>query len=104
MQGSGDKRRGLENNTEKVAFEKFTMEVVFHGRYEEEESELCWTCVEGSSGLSHLQILEGVVEGVRKVSAPRRMWTKYVQEWIDWNCKNNTVEKLRFIWNDKENC
>src|SRR6267154_1038438 len=27
-----------------------------------------------SSGLSHLQILEGYVEGKRKVGAPRRVW------------------------------
>src|SRR6267154_149433 len=35
----------------------------------------------GSSGLSHLQILEGYVDGKRKVGAPRRVWMKDIMEW-----------------------
>src|SRR6267154_5540206 len=34
-----------------------------------------------SSGLSHLQILEGYVEGKRNVGAPRRVWMKDVMDW-----------------------
>ena len=30
----------------------------------------------GSSGLVHLQILEGPIEGKRKVGSPRRTWMK----------------------------
>ena len=37
--------------------------------------------VRGSSGLSDLQILEGYVEGKRKVGRPRRTWMKDVIEW-----------------------
>ena len=47
----------------------------------------------GSSGLAHLQILEGPIEGKRKVGSPRRTWMKDILEWIDWNNKNNTGEK-----------
>ena len=47
----------------------------------------------GSSGLSHLQILEGPMEGKKKVGSPRRSWMKDILEWIDWNDKNNTAEK-----------
>ena len=35
----------------------------------------------GSSGLSHLQILEGYVERKRKVGRPRRTWMKDIIEW-----------------------
>ena len=35
----------------------------------------------GSSGLTHLQILEGYVEGKRKVGAPRRVWMKDIMDW-----------------------
>src|SRR6267154_904022 len=35
----------------------------------------------GSSGLSHLQILVGSVEGKRKVGAQRRVWMKDIMEW-----------------------
>src|SRR3989441_3060460 len=35
----------------------------------------------GSSGLPHLQILEGYVEGKRKVGRPRRTWLKDIIEW-----------------------
>src|SRR3989442_15278270 len=35
----------------------------------------------GSSGLSHLQILEGYVEEKRKVGRPRRRWMKDIIEW-----------------------
>ena len=35
----------------------------------------------GSSGLSHLQILEGFVAGKRKVGRPRRTWMKDIIEW-----------------------
>src|SRR5437868_11988656 len=35
----------------------------------------------GSSGVTHLQILEGRVEGKRKVGALRRTWMKDVCEW-----------------------
>src|SRR6267154_2373952 len=34
----------------------------------------------GSSDLSHLQILEGYVEGKRKVGAPRRVWVKDIMD------------------------
>ena len=35
----------------------------------------------GSSGLSHLQILEGYVEEKRKVDRLRRSWMKDITEW-----------------------
>ena len=35
----------------------------------------------GSSGLSHLQILEGYVEGKREVGRPRRTWMKDIVKW-----------------------
>src|SRR5437867_11197819 len=35
----------------------------------------------GSSGLSHLQILEGRVEGKKKVGCPIRIWMKDMCEW-----------------------
>ena len=46
-----------------------------------------------SSGLSHLQILEGPMEGKKKMGPPRRSWMKDSLEWIYWNDKNNTGEK-----------
>ena len=47
----------------------------------------------GSSGLSHLQLLEGPMKGKKKVGSPRRSWMKDILEWIDWNDKNNTSQK-----------
>ena len=44
----------------------------------------------GFSGLSQLKILEGPIEGKRKVDSPRRTSMKDILEWIDWNDKNNT--------------
>ena len=44
----------------------------------------------GSSGLSHLQILEGPMEGKKNMGSPRRSWMKDTLEWIDWNDENNT--------------
>src|SRR3989441_13009208 len=35
----------------------------------------------GSSGLSHLQVLEGYVKGKIKVGRPRRAWMKDIIEW-----------------------
>jgi hypothetical protein len=35
----------------------------------------------GSSGATHLQILEGRIEGKRKVGAPRSTWMKDVCGW-----------------------
>ena len=35
----------------------------------------------GSSGETHVNILEGKIEGKRKVGAPRRTWTKDILEW-----------------------
>ena len=35
----------------------------------------------GSSGLSHLQILEGRVEGKKKVGCPIRIWMKDICVW-----------------------
>src|SRR3989442_3191743 len=35
----------------------------------------------GSSGLSHLQILEGYMKGKRKVDESRRTWMKDIIEW-----------------------
>ena len=35
----------------------------------------------GSSGLSHLQILEGCLEGKIKVGISRRLWMKEIMEW-----------------------
>ena len=35
----------------------------------------------GSSGLSHLQVLEVRVEGKKKVGYPIRIWTKVICEW-----------------------
>ena len=35
----------------------------------------------GSSGLSHLQILEGRVEGKNKVGRPIRIWMNYICVW-----------------------
>jgi hypothetical protein len=36
----------------------------------------------GSSGLAHLQILEGCVEGKRKVGRPNRTWTDDILKWM----------------------
>ena len=35
----------------------------------------------GSSGLSHLQILEGRLEEKQKVGGPKRKWMNDVTEW-----------------------
>src|SRR5437867_2532295 len=35
----------------------------------------------GSSGLSHLQILEGKVEGKKKVGCPIRIWMNDICDW-----------------------
>ena len=56
----------------------------------------------GSSGLSHLQILEGPMEGKKKVGSPRRSWMKDILEWIDWNdkiipVKNGTYGMIKII-------
>ena len=45
----------------------------------------------GSSGLSHLQILEGKIEGKNKVGAPRRTWMKDICEWTG----KDTYEKVK---------
>ena len=37
--------------------------------------------IRGSSGLSHLQILEGRLEGKRKVGSPKRKSVNDVTEW-----------------------
>src|SRR5207247_3593960 len=37
----------------------------------------------GLSGLSHLQILEGRVEGKNKVDCPIRIWMKDICKWSD---------------------
>lgn len=42
----------------------------------------------GSSGMSHLQIMEGRIEGKNKRGAPRRKWIKDVYEWVDWKEEN----------------
>lgn len=47
----------------------------------------------GSSGLTHLQILEGRIEGKKKRGAPRRTWLKDICEWVSWNKENNFSEK-----------
>ena len=39
----------------------------------------------GSSGLSHLQILEGSVEGKRKVGRPKRTWMEDIVKWTKIN-------------------
>src|SRR5437899_9840611 len=44
--------------------------VAFHGRHNEEETEV----LRGSSGLSRLQIMESMLQGVNKVSAPKKAW------------------------------
>ena len=35
----------------------------------------------GSSGLTHLHILEDYMEGKRKVGEPRRVWMKDIMDW-----------------------
>ena len=37
----------------------------------------------GSSGLSHLQILEGRIEGKKKVGSPRRTWINDMLDWTE---------------------
>ena len=41
----------------------------------------------GSSGLSHLQILEGRVEGKKKVGCPIRIWMKDICDFYQ-NCRS----------------
>ena len=36
----------------------------------------------GSSGLSHLQILEGRLEGKQKVGHPKRKWMDDITDWV----------------------
>ena len=36
----------------------------------------------GSAGVSHLQILEGQVEGIRKQGRPRDTWIQDVLKWL----------------------
>ena len=52
----------------------------------------------GSSGLSHLQILEGYEVEKRKVGRPRRTWTKDIIEWTglgDYGKVKRTSEERR---------
>ena len=46
----------------------------------------------GSSGMSHLQILEGHLEGKRKQGCPRRTW---VNDLMDWTGLKRYVEIKR---------
>jgi len=54
----------------------------------------------GSSGLSHLPILEGYVEEKRKVGRPRRTWMKDIIEWTglgDYGKIKRAAEERR-VW------
>ena len=59
-------------------------EVAFHGRCDKEEKEVCRHVMRGSSGLSHLQILEGRLEGKQKVGRPKRKWMDDIADWQGW--------------------
>ena len=52
----------------------------------------------GSSGLSHLQILEGMVEGKKKVGCPIKIWLKDICEWTGLG----TYEKVKRAVEDKK--
>ena len=54
----------------------------------------------GSGGLTHLQILEGKVEGKRKVGAPKRNWMKDIFDWTGMDkyvvVKRNAEDRKRW--------
>src|SRR6267154_1187427 len=54
----------------------------------------------GSSGLSHLQILEGMVEGKKKVDCPIKIWMKDICEWTGLG----TYEKVKRVAENKKSC
>ena len=65
---------------ERVQFElhtelDFTMDMI------KRKMEYAGHVLRGSSGLSHLQILEGRVEVKKKVGCPIRIWMKDICEW-----------------------
>ena len=47
----------------------------------EKENGICRSCSEGSSGNSHLSILEGKVCGKRLRGRPRLTWTDDITKW-----------------------
>ena len=53
----------------------------------------------GSSGLSHLQILEGRVEGKRKVGRPKRTWMEDIVKWT----KLGTYDKVKRTAEERKN-
>jgi exonuclease III len=59
------------------------MHTVLHFRKDmvKRKMEYAGHVLRGSSGLSHLQILEGNLEGTRKQAGPKRMWVKDIKEW-----------------------
>ena len=63
LEGYGEKWGGPKSNAN---------EVTFHVRYDKEEMKYAGHVMRGSSGLSHLQILEGRLEGKQKVGRPKR--------------------------------
>jgi hypothetical protein len=57
------------------------MEYHFMDNLIKRKMKYAWHVLRGSGGLSYLQILEGRVEGINKVDAPRRTWMIDVCEW-----------------------
>ena len=53
----------------------------------------------GSSGLSHLQILEGRVEEKRKVGRPKRIWLDDILEWT----KLGTYDRVKRTAEERKN-
>ena len=51
------------------------------GRYDEEENEICRTCVERFVWFNSSTDIRGIRGGKRKVGAPRRVWMTDIMDW-----------------------
>ena len=67
--------------TNKVVLSRMKTELHFVKDMMRRKMEYAGHVLRGSSGLSHLQLLEGRIDGKRKVGCPIRTWMKDIQEW-----------------------
>src|SRR6267154_1126329 len=64
-------------------FKTVANKVSLRGRYDEEENEICRTCVERFEWFNSSADIRGLCGGKKKVGAPRRVWMKDIMDWTD---------------------
>ena len=76
----GDKLEGQNNQCRSVT--ENAHKLTFHEQYEKRKLEYAGHVMRGSSGETHLYILEGKMYGKRPRGRPRRIWMNDITEWI----------------------